>query len=679
MKCPQCSFENEDGAAFCENCGEVFPAVAAPARGATAEVPVIDIPEVKTPSTDPEVRGEVLSDVPPVLKVPDISTEPAPKPHHSTVADLVRPVPEAPAEPDFSGFERLVDSSYVPPAVSQAGDTAEIPRITGDYVPRARSYAMGLTEKELRRRDRQQKKMAKKFSRMQEKEEMRRAKEALKAEKERLRAEAAAARADQAPADDDATAVAAGLVLASAASVPGPEGAEDALIEGASAIVVRDQAALTAAEAATGETGEVALAPREGVALETAGAGELASAATAASAGETAVLKTREAASATTDASAPASAEPSEKSGTRKAAASAAATTAFASAKGNGAGEKAAKKDKSAKKSKAAKSSGRPAMRRAPLIAAACVVLALAVAGTAWGTYNAEIWGGKTIPDVVGLSQEEATAALGERGFAVEAADEKSDMAPGTVLAASPDQGTRAAEGSTVSLTVAVPHVVPEVLGLTQQEAADALAAEGLGAISVIEQKSNDAEGTVLSVAPEAGTEVLSTDEITLTVAVPYTVPDVTGLGKSDATDALEAEGYTVDTHWSYSEDVEEGTVLYTEPEAGTEYDTGQEVVVYLAKSRANELVARASEILPGARLKSGDDRYIIDEVKSVEYAGDDVVKYTCIAHKYEDVTLPFGLGTQRYEDTKQETLEGTLTFDSDNEVTTADPSISYS
>ncbi len=677
MKCPQCSFENEDGAAFCENCGEVFPAVAAPARGATAEVPVIDIPEVKTPLTDPSVRGEGLSDVPPVLKVPDISAEPAPKPHHSTVADLVRSVPEAPAEPDFSGFERLVDSSYVPPAVSQAGDTAEIPRITGDYVPRARSYAMGLTEKELRRRDRQQKKMAKKFSRMQEKEEMRRAKEALKAEKERLRAEAAAARAEQAPVDEDATAVAAGLVLAGAASVTAPEGAEDALIEGASAIVVRDQTALTAAEAAAGETGEMALAPREGMALEATGTGELAAVATAASAGETAVLKTREIASATADASAPTSAEPSEKTGTRKAAVSA-ATTTFA-AKGDGAAKKAAKKEKAAKKDKAAKATGRPAIRRAPLIAAACVVLALAAAGTAWGTYNAEIWGGKTIPDVVGLSQEEATAALGERGFAVEAADEKSDMAPGTVLAASPDQGTRAAEGSTVSLTVAVPHVVPEVLGLTQQEAADALAAEGLGTISVVEQKSNDAEGTVLSVAPEAGTEVLSTDEITLTVAVPYTVPDVTGLGKSDATDALEAEGYTVDTHWTYSEDVEEGTVLYTEPEAGTEYDTGQEVVVYLAKSRANELVARASEILPGARLKSGEDRYIIDEVKSVEYAGDDVVKYTCTAHKYEDVTLPFGLGTQRYEDTKQETLEGTLSFDSDNEVTTADPSISYS
>ena len=86
MKCPHCSFDNRDDAAFCENCGEVFVA-------ASAKV-----------------------SVPPV----------APR---ASVADLVDPVPDGPDVPDLSGFERLVDSSYVPPAATQAGDTAEIPRI----------------------------------------------------------------------------------------------------------------------------------------------------------------------------------------------------------------------------------------------------------------------------------------------------------------------------------------------------------------------------------------------------------------------------------------------------------------------------------------------------------------------------------------------------------------------
>ena len=131
-------------------------------------------------------------EVPPVVRVPDVAPAPSKPAPRASVADLVDPVPDGPDVPDLSGFERLVDSSYVPPAATQAGDTAEIPRINEEYAPRARSYAMEPTEKELRRRDRQQKKLAKKFSKMQEKEEARKAKELLRAEKERLRAETAA-------------------------------------------------------------------------------------------------------------------------------------------------------------------------------------------------------------------------------------------------------------------------------------------------------------------------------------------------------------------------------------------------------------------------------------------------------------------------------------------------------
>ena len=144
MKCPHCSFDNRDDAAFCENCGEVFVA-------ASAKVSVPPVVEV-----------------PPVVRVPDVAPAPSKPAPRASVADLVDPVPDGPDVPDLSGFERLVDSSYVPPAATQAGDTAEIPRINEEYVPRARSYAMGPTEKELRRRDRQQKKLAKKFSKMQE-------------------------------------------------------------------------------------------------------------------------------------------------------------------------------------------------------------------------------------------------------------------------------------------------------------------------------------------------------------------------------------------------------------------------------------------------------------------------------------------------------------------------------
>lgn len=290
----------------------------------------------------------------------------------------------------------------------------------------------------------------------------------------------------------------------------------------------------------------------------------------------------------------------------------------------------------------------------------------------------AEIWGGKTVPAVVGMTRDKAVAALEGEGFSVEATEVKSDEAAGTVLSEAPNGGARIAEGSTVALEVAVPRAIPDIKGFTRQEAADALGAEGFTAVEYKEKKSNKAEGTVLKVSPKAGTEALSTEPITVTVAVPFTVPDVAGMDTDAAKKTLSDEGYEVTTLWSYTEDTPEGTALSTEPEAGTQLDSGSEVTLYIAKSRGNELVALAESFLPGARLKSNDGRFIIDSVSSVTYAGGDVVRYTCEAHQYEDVELPFGKGTTRVEDDKRVTIEGSLTFNGDNEVTTADPAIKY-
>ena len=119
----------------------------------------------------------------------------------------------------------------------------------------------------------------------------------------------------------------------------------------------------------------------------------------------------------------------------------------------------------------------------------------------------------------------------------------KSDDPQGTVLSSDPEQGHRAEEGSTVTLSVAVPRIVPAIVGATSDEAAQALEAEGFTAVTYTEEKSNEAVGTVLAVSPEAGTEAKSGDAITVTVAVPYTVPDVEGMSEADAKAALRGRG----------------------------------------------------------------------------------------------------------------------------------------
>jgi eukaryotic-like serine/threonine-protein kinase len=89
-----------------------------------------------------------------------------------------------------------------------------------------------------------------------------------------------------------------------------------------------------------------------------------------------------------------------------------------------------------------------------------------------------------TVPAVVGLSPEEATANLEALGFAVERTEGRSaDVDPGEVMAVTPASGQQAPYESTVTLQVSMglPQVqVPDVVGRSQAEATALLRQAGL-------------------------------------------------------------------------------------------------------------------------------------------------------------------------------------------------------
>lgn len=714
MKCPHCSFENRPDAPFCENCGEVFPAR-------------MDIPEIITPSTDAKRRGEVLSDVPPIVKVPEI---PRPEVKRATPEEGSAPLPDPVDIPDLSGFERLVDSSYIPPAPrNSAGDTAELPRIEEEYVPRARSYTLGLDPKEQRKRDREQKRLEKKYVKQQQKEEARLAKEQEKAAKAAQKAAAAEERAARKAAEEEERqarkaaeaeeraarkAVEDEARAAREAAEAGRRAAEEAAALAAAEEAQSEQAASLAFEEASDETGiepapKTFLAESETTATEDALSDAEEPAALMAAAGAVALAEPSITTQETEEASL--TLAPRSRTGEHQALAPASATAASAdestglavaapaasgalslehaqdAAAEDAADEPAPAKSRSAASvtqapkashSAAQPSHGRTGRSKKPLVIGICaliLVIALAVAG---GTYYAELWGGRTVPDVIGMAQDAAIEDLEQRVFAVEATTVPSDEPEGTVISCDPAVGSRIEEGSTVVLTVATPRLVPKVKGLSQQEAADALAAEGFTAIEYKEKKSNKDEGTVLSVSPKAGEEAKADTPITLTVAVPFTVPDVEGKSQDEAITLLEDEGYNVSTDWYVTEDIEEGTAVSTDPEAGTKLDSGSDVTLYIAHSRGTELRELTASILPGATLTIDKVTYQVQDVKSTSYRGDGEVNYTVTAKKYEVVTLPFGLGEKTYYDDKVQTIEGGIVWDDNNEVSYASPAIRY-
>lgn len=322
--------------------------------------------------------------------------------------------------------------------------------------------------------------------------------------------------------------------------------------------------------------------------------------------------------------------------------------------------------------SKAAEPAAPRKKSKAKVVVVCIVLVAVAAAAAAGLTYHYELWGGRTIPSVMGQPAAEAQQTLEAAGFAVTVQQEKSDEPEGIVLAQSPE-GRRAEAGSLVTLTVSVSRTVPAVVGMSADNALAALAAEGYSAVSQTEQKSNEAAGTVLAVTPEAGTKAPTTQEIALTVAVPFTVPDVVGMDGDQAKEALSAD-YEVEVRYTYTEDVQPGYAVSTEPEAGSQLNSGETVVLYLAKSRAAECVAYAQAYFNSTdKFVIGGANYRIDPAKlTIEYIGDDTIRYTVSAIEYGSI---FGIVVENNAAGWQ-SLTGTIRWDDQGNNVASDPSI---
>ena len=233
-----------------------------------------------------------------------------------------------------------------------------------------------------------------------------------------------------------------------------------------------------------------------------------------------------------------------------------------------------------------------------------CVALALALLAVILvGTYTAELWGGKTVPNVDGLTAAEAQRRLEGAGFSVERTDEPADEGVGTVLATEPDHGARVDAGSMVKMSVGAPRIVPDVVGKSADDAKKALADAGVSNIRIEYKNSDEAEGAVLSVSPSRGTVVSKDDEVTLRVAQAYSVPDVVGLSQDEATKKIAEAGLESKIEWRESEG-DALSVLSTSPASGERVGSGATVTVTV--------------VAPGARNETYLADYLDDNPRDV-------------------------------------------------------------
>lgn len=174
-----------------------------------------------------------------------------------------------------------------------------------------------------------------------------------------------------------------------------------------------------------------------------------------------------------------------------------------------------------------------------------------------------------TILTNAGLTAAEPTSRFDEGapvGTVVEV-NESADMLP---------------TGSAVELVLSdgpAPRAVPTDIaaGMSVADAEALLGAARLVPVLAEDYSSSVGRGLVIGVNPAPGTEVAADSQVTIVVSLgpePVPVPNVRDLSVSEATAALQAVGLRV----SGVDGSPTGTVLITEPEAGTVVDVGASV-----------------------------------------------------------------------------------------------------
>ncbi|WP_295625902.1 Stk1 family PASTA domain-containing Ser/Thr kinase [uncultured Corynebacterium sp.] len=220
------------------------------------------------------------------------------------------------------------------------------------------------------------------------------------------------------------------------------------------------------------------------------------------------------------------------------------------------------------------------------------------------------------IPQVEGMSAEQATSVLEDAGFNVDRYDEPHpDIPRNFVIGTDPAFGSGVPEGSTVNLRVSSGREitdVPDVRDIPAEEARRLLEEAGLQVDPVLREEASPdiARGHVIEQSPSAGAQVSKGTRVTLAVSSgpeTRTVPDVTGQSRESARATLESADFVVQVTEIDSTEPE-GQVLEV-PQAGERLASGSTVEIRVSRGnqmRVPEVVGRNAADAERALRDSG-------------------------------------------------------------------------
>ena len=223
------------------------------------------------------------------------------------------------------------------------------------------------------------------------------------------------------------------------------------------------------------------------------------------------------------------------------------------------------------------------------------------------------------LPELVGMSKEEAqkTAEDLKLVFEVSSEEYNKDVPEGYVISQDPtyiaDYNVK--EGSTVKVVISKGQektTVPKVVGMTRQEAVDALEEANLKAEIVEETSRTVEEGYVISQEVEAESEAYAGDTIKIHVSIgtgirQVTVQNVVGQTEADAKSTLEGQGLKVTVNYAEATS-NDGKVTAQSVAGGTTVDEGTTITLTVNK------VAETKNVSVIINLKQITGGYAEDE-----------------------------------------------------------------
>ncbi len=238
----------------------------------------------------------------------------------------------------------------------------------------------------------------------------------------------------------------------------------------------------------------------------------------------------------------------------------------------------------------------RKARRRKMRNLIVCLLAALAIAASGTGAWWYTSGRYITTPSVINHTRAEAESLAGSEHFTISFTEEYSETVPaGLVISSDPSPGDRVIRKSHINAILSKGperYAVPHLVGLTQEEAKDALLQAHLILGKISEDWSEDiAEKQIISSSIAEGEMVKKETVVDIVISKgrePIAIPDVIGKSLDDAQHQLTDLGLSVEvSEERYDKTIEKGKVIAQDPINTTGHRND---VIHLVVSKGPEM-----------------------------------------------------------------------------------------